>query len=242
MLEIENVLVYPLNAKPLGGWIMKKIQKNVIFLAVVAVCLIPVYSDADVIGSFSVTLGDFWPSDQSLRILFGFNYYQGWNFPPNYPSHSFIGGMAALFEYYNLTLADVGTTLEPNTPQAVYDYVVHSLTQPGDLLPFPVQQPTYYYYYSLYFMDGVSPFTWTFSPGYIGNGYDFEGYSISDIKLHIDDIRIIGIYPGWGMDVQGLWDVTLSVEGNPVPEPSTMLLLGSGLVGLAGFARKKFKK
>jgi hypothetical protein len=29
---------------------------------------------------------------------------------------------------------------------------------------------------------------------------------------------------------------------NPVAEPSTMLLLGAGLIGLAGWGRKKFKK
>lgn len=57
------------------------------------------------------------------------------------------------------------------------------------------------------------------------------GGHVSDNTGYLDDFTLDGI-PIW-------------VEGGTftvVPEPATMLLLGSGLIGLAGFARKRFKK
>lgn len=51
-----------------------------------------------------------------------------------------------------------------------------------------------------------------------------------------------------GIRIQSLPDdinggsLFLTDTPNPVPEPTTMLLFGTGLIGLAGFGRKKFKK
>jgi hypothetical protein len=57
---------------------------------------------------------------------------------------------------------------------------------------------------------------------------DWIGYS--DVSIQVDDTG-------------GLTDTdTFRVTVSPIPEPTTMLLLGSGILGLAAVGRKKLKR
>ena len=77
-----------------------------------------------------------------------------------------------------------------------------------------------------------------YSPTAINGHYVIEAsFLLADLGLTPSDILGIHWTMGCGNDV-----LNLEADVNPVPEPATMLLLGAGLIGLAGLGRKKLRK
>lgn len=91
-------------------------------------------------------------------------------------------------------------------------------------------------------------------PGF--NNVDFYGSSISKMTLQLDYYSSVfvedfsasySLLSGSGYLTKYKYTIVYEYQNpqsspSPVPEPATMLLLGTGIAGLVGFSRKKFKK
>lgn len=143
-----------------------------------------------------------------------------------------IGGIVNFTEdidYATLYYADDYFQVPGNALELSFDYdLVLGADDYDDYLTFEVDfNPVAYFDFS----DASGHFI-----------FDLSTYQGQEISLAWGLIWGGDEYVGTAANISNI-DIATAAGTNPVPEPATMLLLGSGLVGLVGMGRRKvFKK
>lgn len=150
-------------------------------------------------------------------VFYGLGSNGGWNTPKTFVglNGTFGLGGSMLFEFINGTVNAVGGFIN-YAPGSDLDVLVEALDVNGSIL-------------ESYNINLLAPISTSGTNqgafrGILRNDADIAAFRLSNSFVVLDDLTFS--------------EITIS---EPVPEPSTILLVATGLIGLVGF-RKKFKK
>jgi hypothetical protein len=186
----------------------------------------------------------FWNySTKNLYIIGGFNYLSGVNGYNVNMGDIFIGGVV------------LDLTREPNNTSGNREHLKTGGTYNivsgnfSTLVTTDVPASGPYAYNAGGMIDTKQNYTYSVETitdqGIIGSFTSWPGYSNNHYALIINASDSVATLINSGSLIRTTFSCgndLITGKAAPVPEPATMLLLGTGLVGLAGFGRKKFKK